>query len=113
MDETTLDLVIENLTSIRHGLLEVVKQNEQTAKEIREGLKELQKTLETPALDTLRQEKAGLAPEKQCSCGEPHISKRIVHRYDGKPCYVAEKEGEPDIDAIAEQQHEMEQEKLQ
>lgn len=27
---------------------------------------------------------------QKCTCGEPHISKRIVHRYDGKPCYVSD-----------------------
>lgn len=26
--------------------------------------------------------------EKKCTCGEPHISKRITHCYDGKPCYI-------------------------
>lgn len=26
--------------------------------------------------------------EKQCTCGEPHVSKRICHRYNGKPCHV-------------------------
>ena len=24
----------------------------------------------------------------ECTCGEPHISSRIQHCYDGKPCYV-------------------------
>lgn len=27
---------------------------------------------------------------KKCSCGEEHISNRIQHCYDGKPCYVKE-----------------------
>ena len=29
--------------------------------------------------------------DSTCSCGEPHISDRIEHRYDGSPCYVREK----------------------
>ena len=28
--------------------------------------------------------------EVKCTCGEPHISDRITHRYDGKPCYVTD-----------------------
>jgi len=31
-----------------------------------------------------------LLTDNKCSCGEPHISDRIVHCYDGKPCYVKE-----------------------
>ena len=27
-----------------------------------------------------------------CTCGEPHISDRIVHRQNGLPCYVKEQE---------------------
>lgn len=30
----------------------------------------------------------GQVEAKSCSCGEPHISDQITHRYDGKPCYV-------------------------
>ena len=26
----------------------------------------------------------------KCTCGEPHISDRIIHCYDGKPCHVKE-----------------------
>lgn len=32
---------------------------------------------------------------KQCTCGEPHISKRITHRYDGMPCYVTGSMADP------------------
>lgn len=42
------------------------------------------------------------APERmsqpKCSCREPHISDRIVHRYNGLPCYVSDsqpKESQP------------------
>ena len=27
---------------------------------------------------------------ENCTCGEPHISQRIQHCYNGKPCYVKE-----------------------
>ena len=27
-----------------------------------------------------------------CTCGEPHISDRIIHRQNGLPCYVKEQE---------------------
>lgn len=27
---------------------------------------------------------------EKCSCGEPHISDRTIHRYDGNPCYIDE-----------------------
>ncbi len=30
---------------------------------------------------------------KRCTCGEPHISDRIEHRYDGTPCRVREEVG--------------------
>lgn len=33
--------------------------------------------------------------DEKCTCGEPHISDRIQHRYNGKPCFV--KESEPSI----------------
>mgnify|MGYP001585763172 CR=1 FL=1 len=32
--------------------------------------------------------------EQKCSCGEPHISDRIRHCYDGKPCFVIESQEE-------------------
>lgn len=38
----------------------------------------------------LKKDVLGAANQKQCTCGEPHISRRVVHRYDGKPCYVSD-----------------------
>lgn len=35
---------------------------------------------------------AGMATVSSCTCGEPHISNRIQHRYDGKPCFVKDRE---------------------
>ena len=26
---------------------------------------------------------------KKCTCGERHISARVIHRYDGRPCYIS------------------------
>lgn len=27
----------------------------------------------------------------KCTCGEPHISEMVEHRYDGKPCFLKER----------------------
>ena len=35
-------------------------------------------------------------PKETCSCGEPHISKRITHCCDGKPCYVTDSHSQPE-----------------
>ncbi len=37
---------------------------------------------------------------KKCSCGEPHISQKTIHRYDGLPCYVEEKESPFNLESI-------------
>lgn len=33
--------------------------------------------------------------EKKCTCGEPHISKRITHCYNGNHCYVTGSMADP------------------
>lgn len=32
--------------------------------------------------------------KEKCTCGEPHISSRVQHCYDGKPCFVKEHEND-------------------
>lgn len=68
--------------------------NEQQLRE--QKIEEMARTLwrnreygsEIEAENALKDFITALIPEEKCTCGEPHISKRIQHCYDGKPCHV-------------------------
>ena len=42
--------------------------------------------------------------KEACTCGEPHISQRIQHCYNGKPCYVKEVLNETKTESVEEKQ---------
>ena len=61
-----------------------------------QGLLSSERRLGTPseyAEEALKKCDALLAAleKPKCTCGEPHISDRIQHCYDGNPCFVKEK----------------------